>query len=389
LLTWTGASRLPFDTVVFVKPTDDDLKRYADNFLREQDGIALYLALAGAEKDPARAEIFARLAKAEERHAARWARLLRTNGAAVPLYSPSWRVRVLGWLSRRFGTQHVLPVVTGLESRDQDVYRGQVEAAGLPAEERSHMRTLRAMQNKGEQRPESIVDLEAWHRTNYGGSLRAAVFGVNDGLVSNFSLVMGIAGANAETRIVLLAGVAGLLAGASSMAAGEYVSVRSQRELYEQQIAIEREELEMSPDEEREELSLIYQAKGIPSGEAEELAKRIVSNPATAIDTLAREELGLDPSALGSPWTAAASSFFAFACGAALPVIPYFVASGNMAFITSALVCGLSLFMVGGLISLFTGRNFFFSGFRMLGIGALAAGVTYFIGKMLGVSVAS
>jgi VIT1/CCC1 family predicted Fe2+/Mn2+ transporter len=372
-----------------VKPTKDDLKRYADNFLREQDGIALYMALAKAERDPARAEIFEKLAKAEERHAARWVRLLRTNGATVPLYSPSWRVLVLGWLSRRFGTQHILPVVSGLESRDQDVYRGQVEAAGFPAEERSHMRTLRAMQHKTSDAPESIVELEGWHRTGYGGSLRAAVFGANDGLVSNFSLVMGIAGANAEPRFVLLAGIAGLLAGASSMAAGEYVSVQSQRELYEQQIAIEREELEMSPEEEREELSLIYQAKGIPSNEAEDLANRIVSNPETAIDTLAREELGLDPSALGSPWTAAVSSFVAFACGAAIPVIPYFIVGGNIAFITSAAVCGLSLFVIGGLISLFTGRNFLFSGFRMLGIGALAAGVTYFIGKLLGVSVAS
>ena len=353
-----------------MKPTKEDLKRYTDNFLREQDGIALYRALAKAEKDPARSEIFAKLAKAEERHAARWARLLRSNGAEVPLYSPGWRVLLLGWLSRRFGTQHVLPVVSGLESRDQDVYRGQAEAAGIPAEERGHMRTLRAMQHRGEDKPESIIDLEGWHRTSYGGSLRAAVFGANDGLLSNFSLVMGIAGANAEPRFVLLAGVAGLLAGASSMAAGEYVSVQSQRELYEQQIAIEREELEMSPDEERE-----------------ELAKRIISNPETAIDTLAREELGLDPAALGSPWVAAASSFVAFAGGAAIPVIPYFVTTGSSAFIASAVVCGISLFVVGGLISIFTGRNLFFSGFRMLGIGALAAGATYLIGRLLGVTV--
>jgi VIT1/CCC1 family predicted Fe2+/Mn2+ transporter len=296
---------------------------------------------------------------------------------------------VLGWLSRRFGTQHILPVVSGLESRDQDVYRGQVEAAGLPAEERSHMRTLRAMQTKGADKPESIVDLEGWHSTIHGGSLRAAVFGANDGLLSNFSLVMGIAGATAEPRFVLLAGIAGLLAGASSMAAGEFVSVQSQRELYEQQIAIEREELEMAPEEEQEELSLIYQAKGIPKSEAEELAKRIISNPDTAIDTLAREELGLDPSALGSPWTAVASSFVAFACGAAIPVIPYLITTGSAAFIASAIACAASLFMVGGLISLFTGRNFFFSGFRMLGIGAIAAGATYGIGKLLGVTVAS
>jgi VIT1/CCC1 family predicted Fe2+/Mn2+ transporter len=372
-----------------VKPSQADLKRYADNFLREQDGIALYRALARAEKDAARTGIFEKLAEAEERHAARWARLLKNNGAAVPLYSPSFRVMVLGWLARRFGTQHVLPVVSGLESRDQDVYRGQVEAAGLPAEERSHMRTLRAMQRKDGDKSESIVDLESWHRTNYGGSLRAAVFGANDGLVSNFSLVMGVAGANAEPSFVLLAGIAGLLAGASSMAAGEYVSVQSQRELYEQQIAIEREELEMSPDEEREELSLIYQAKGVPKAEAEELANRIILNPDTAIDTLAREELGLDPAALGSPWAAAGSSFIAFAVGAAIPVIPYLVTTGSAAFIASALVCGLSLFIVGGLISLFTGRNLLFSGFRMLGIGALAAGATYLIGRLLGVSVGS
>ncbi len=370
-----------------MKATKDDLKRYADNYLREQDGIALYRALARAEKDAARAEIFERLAAAEERHAARWARLLRNNDVSVPSYSASWRVRILGWFSRQFGTHHVLPVVTGLESRDQDVYRGQVEAVGMPAEERGHMRTLRALQRRGEERPETILDLEGWHRTNFAGSLRAAVFGANDGLVSNFSLVMGIAGANAEPRFVLLAGVAGLLAGASSMAAGEYISVKSQRELYEQQIAVERQELEMSPEEEREELSLIYQAKGIPSAQAEQLADRILENPQTAIDTLAREELGLDPSALGSPWTAAASSFVAFASGALIPVLPYLLTTGSTAFYASAAVCGASLFVVGALISIFTGRGIFLSGFRVLGIGALAAAATYFIGRLMGVSV--
>src|SRR5437016_12529468 len=197
---------------------------------------------------------------------------------------------------------------------------------------------------------------------------RPAVFGANDGLLSNFGLVMGIAGATAEPRFVRLAGIAGLLAGASSMAAGEYVSVRSQRELYEQQIAVERQELPMSPEEEKEELALIYQAKGVPSGQAEELADRILSNPQTAIDTLAREELGLDPAALGSPWVAAASSFFAFAAGAVIPVIPYLLLTGNAAFITSAGVCAAALFVLGGLVSIFTGRSLLFSGFRMLGI---------------------
>src|SRR5690349_19940092 len=167
-------------------PSPPDLHRYQDNFLHEQDGIALYRALANAEKDPARAEIFEKLAQAEERHAARWARLLKTSGAPIPAYTPGWRIVLLGRPSTWCGTQHILPVVTGLESRDQDVYRGQVEARGIPAEERSHMRTLRAMQRHGEDRPESILDLEGWHRTLYGGSLRAAIFGANDGLLSNF-----------------------------------------------------------------------------------------------------------------------------------------------------------------------------------------------------------
>jgi vacuolar iron transporter family protein len=368
-------------------PTKEDLARYASNYLLEQDGIALYKALAEAEKDPIRAQIFDRLAKAEERHATRWARLLRTHGVPIPSYRRSWRVSVIGWMSRRFGTQHILPVVTGLESRDQDVYRGQIEAAGLPAEERGHMRTLRAMQGQSRGGSESILDVEGWHRAAYGGSLRAAVFGANDGLVSNFSLVMGIAGANAEPRFILLAGIAGLLAGASSMAAGEYVSVSSQRELYEQQIAVERQELEMAPEEEQEELSLIYQAKGIPVQQAEELAAQIVASPDTAIDTLAREELGLDPSALGSPFGAAASSFVAFAVGATIPVLPYLLMSGSTAFFASAFVCGLALFIVGALISIFTGRNLLFSGVRMVLIGAAAAGFTYLIGRLLGVQI--
>ena len=367
--------------------TKADLERYADNYLKEQDGIALYRAMAEAEKDSERAEIFEKLAAAEERHAAKWANLLRANGARVPAYSPGSRVRVLGWLSRHFGTQHVLPVVSGFELRDHDAYAGQAEARGMSVEERAHSRTLRVMHLHGETRPDSVLHPERWHRTGYGGSLRAAVFGANDGLISNFSLMMGVTGANVEPRLVLLTGIAGLLAGAFSMSAGEYVSVRSQRELYEEQIALEQQELEMSPTEEKEELSLIYQAKGIPSQQAEELADRILSNPETAIDTLAREELGLDPSALGSPWAAATSSFLAFAIGAALPVIPYMVLSGPAALAVSALVCGTALFVVGAAISVFTGRTLLVSGLRMLGIGALAAGITYGIGRLLGVAV--
>lgn len=372
--------------MVKAKPARVDLERYRANYLAETDGIALYRALAAAEKDDKRAAIFEQLARAEERHANRWAGLLRSAGEAVPEYVPTARVRLLGLLARLFGTQRVLPVVSELESRDENRYMGQPEAAGLSEEEKSHRQTLINLQlGTG---PQSIVGREQWHRIGRSGTLRAAVFGINDGLVSNLSLVMGFAGAVANSDYILLAGVAGLLAGAFSMGAGEYVSVTAQKELFEQQIALEKQELEMSPKEEEEELSLLYQAKGIPEREASSLARRIIGNPATALDTLAREELGLDPSGLGSPWGAAISSFFAFVTGAIIPVLPYLVTSGRSALLASAALSSLALFAIGAVLSVFTARGVLGSGLRMLGIGLLASTITYSVGWLLGVSVA-
>jgi VIT1/CCC1 family predicted Fe2+/Mn2+ transporter len=368
-------------------PTQADIARYGQNYLIEMDGIELYRSLADAEKDEKRAEIFRKMVRAEERHAQRWVRLIQSSGGKVPTYRRSVRVRMLGWLARRFGTERVVPIISALEARDEPGYLNQTEAVGLPAEERSHSRVLREM-GEGLTGQGDIVGREGWHIASSGGSLRAAVFGINDGLVSNFSLVMGFAGADAKPEYILLAGVAGLLAGSFSMAAGEYVSVSAQRELFEQQIAMEKQELEMSPKEEEEELSLIYQAKGIPEEDAHVMARRIIQNPRTAIDTLAREELGLDPSQLGSPWMAAGSSFMAFIVGALVPVLPYIVTSGAKAFGASAALSCLALFAVGALISIFTARGPLSSGARMLGIGLLASAITYFVGSLLGVSVA-
>jgi len=366
-------------------PSRADVERYRQNYIVEMDGIALYRAMADAEDDEQRAAIFEKLAQNEERHAQRWARLIQSGGGAVPAHKPSARVRLLGWMARRFGTGRVVPIISSMEARDEAGYMQQPEAAGLPAEERAHSRTLMAMQGKAD---ESIAGAERWHLTVTGGGLRAAVFGINDGLLSNFSLVMGFAGAEAKPEYIILAGVAGLLAGSFSMAAGEYVSVRAQREVFEQQIAIEKEELEMSPKEEEEELSLIYQAKGIPEFEAAGLARRIIQNPKTAIDTLAREELGLDPAALGSPWTAAASSFFAFVLGAFVPVVPYLLTAGLRAWVASAALSFCALFTVGAVLSIFTARGPLLSGARMLGIGILVSTITYLVGWALGVSVA-
>jgi VIT1/CCC1 family predicted Fe2+/Mn2+ transporter len=371
------------------EPTQADIARYGQNYLIEMDGIELYRSLADAEKDDKRAAIFRKMVRAEERHAQRWVRLIQVGGGTVPNYRRSLRVRLFGWMARRFGTERVVPIISALEARDEAGYLQQDEAVGLPAEERAHSRALREM---GEGVPThddgDIIGREGWHMASRGGSLRAAVFGINDGLVSNFSLVMGFAGAEAKPEYILLAGVAGLLAGSFSMAAGEYVSVSAQRELFEQQIAMEKQELEMSPKEEEEELALIYQAKGIPEDDAHLMARRIVENPRTAIDTLAREELGLDPSQLGSPWVAAGSSFVAFILGAIVPVLPYLFTAGTTAWTLSGLLSCLALFSVGALISIFTARGPLVSGLRMLAIGLLASAITYSVGWLLGVSVA-
>jgi VIT1/CCC1 family predicted Fe2+/Mn2+ transporter len=220
-----------------------------------------------------------------------------------------------------------------------------------------------------------------------GNALRAGVFGVNDGLVSNAALIYGVAGAAPDPSIIVLTGVAGLLAGAFSMAAGEYVSVRSQREMFEYQIGLERDELEEYPEEEAAELALIYAAKGMPIDEARRVADTLMQDSERALDTLAREELGLNPDELGSPWVAAISSFAAFTTGAALPLVPFLIGHDEALSLSIAFTA-LGLFAVGASMSLFTGRHAMLSGLRMLAIGGVAGLATWFIGAWLGVSLA-
>ena len=220
------------------------------------------------------------------------------------------------------------------------------------------------------------------------GALRAAIFGVNDGLVSNLSLIFGVAGAGADNQVVILAGVAGLLAGAFSMASGEYVSVRVQREVFERLIHLEAHEIGSDPEAERLELAELYVRKGLPRDLAEQLATELMKDPEVALDTHAREELGLDPKeGLGSPFAAAGSSFVMFAAGAFVPLLPFLVASGTAALVASAILSAIALFGVGAAMSVLTGRGAIVSGLRMLSIGAAAASVTYLVGTLLEVSV--
>ncbi|HLZ70363.1 MAG TPA: VIT1/CCC1 family protein [Dehalococcoidia bacterium] len=365
----------------------EDVRRWQANLKGEWEASALYRSLADAEKDPARADVLRQLAAVEEQHAARWEGYLRDAGAPLPKPGVSLRGRVLRTAGRRFGVGSVLPMVMANELSDVSMYDDQPDAAGLPQQERSHARIFSAMANPRGVSGSQIAAGERWHRRDAGGGLRAAVFGVNDGLVSNLSLVFGVAGANPGRSFILLTGLAGLLAGAFSMAAGEYISITSQRELFQRQIALEQDELETAPEEEAEELALIYQAKGIPRDDAERLAHRIIGDKDVALDTLTREELGLDPEALGSPWTAASSSAVSFATGAIFPVLPYFISMNHwLALGLSAAFAAVALVVVGLGISLVNGRSPWLSAARMLLVGAIAASVTVVLGHLIGVS---
>jgi VIT1/CCC1 family predicted Fe2+/Mn2+ transporter len=292
---------------------------------------------------------------------------------------------VIAWAAKRFGLERVLPTLMRLEAADAGKYLGVAEApASMSEEEVQHGRALAQI---GHATPSRIADIESRHRVSSGGALRAATFGINDGVLSNLALVMGVSGGSASHQVVLLAGIAGLFAGAFSMGAGEWISVKSQRELYEREIEIEREEMQAFPEEEKKELALIYRAKGLEPEAAERLAERIMLRPRAALDTLAREELGLNPDDLASPWTAALSSFFAFAIGAFVPVIPFIIGSGGAALFAAAAATAFVLIVVGLMISVLTGRSAFVTAFRMLVVGVLASGITYGIGRLVGTSI--
>ena len=352
----------------------------------ELDAAALYRALAGASQGRRR-DVLNRLAEAEERHARHWERLLREAGVTdFPPARRTLRTKLLSVMARRFGADSVLPLVLRLEAADAAKYRDVAEAgATMSAEEMAHGRTVAALGGTG--KGEQIARSEGRHRAAAGGALRAGVFGVNDGLLSNLLLIVGVAGGTSNRNIILLAGLAGVLAGAFSMAAGEWVSVQSQRELYEREISIEREELAEFPEEELDELILIYQAKGLSDDEAGALARRIMRRPESALDTLTREELGLAPGDLGSPWVAATSSLAAFSVGAFIPVIPFLVGSGAAALTVAVGLSAVSLFGVGSAVAMLAGRSALRGGLRQVVIAAVVGIVVNMIGRLIGQGV--
>lgn len=370
---------------------NDDVKRYFANRQKEIDGAALYRVLAETEKQPQMAQVYSKLAASEEKHAAGWEKKLENLKLPIPPRKPTWRAATMIWLAKRFGPQFVLPTITSNEKADSRAYDGQPdkEASEFSQDEKSHARLLSmASQSPGGLPGGTVAQLEGRHKASGGNALRASVLGANDGLVSILSLTMGVAGATNSRPDILIAGLAGVLAGAGSMALGEWLSVQSSRELYEHQIKIEAEEIATNPAEEQEELALIYQSKGLPEDRAKELALHMMADKDSILDTLAREELGIDPEELGgSAYEAAIMSFFLFAFGALFPMFPYFFWSGTLAIILSLVVSAIGLFIIGSAITLMTGRSVLFSGSRQVLVGIAAAALTFGIGKLIGVSV--
>lgn len=369
-------------------------ERYLRYLAAEREAAQLYRALADMASGDRKAALL-ELAGIEQRHAAHWMSLLHACGADIPP-DPGALERGDETLVRRardLGLDAVLGDLEQAERDAQDMYDAEPDALpGMADDERRHAGVLAGLADQ----PASVAPnevraqlnrAEPWHHTDKSGTLRAAIFGVSDGLVSNTALVMGFAGSGTSGATVLFAGIAGLLAGAFSMAAGEYVSVASQTDMFRRELALEAQELRENPQEEQRELELLYRAKGLDAQTARATAAEIMSNPETALDTLAREELGLDPADLGDPKRAAASSFAAFSVGAALPVIPYTFLPAGAALALAVTLVVIALLLVGGAVGRMSGLGMTRSALRQLAVGGGAATVTYIVGHLVGGSV--
>lgn len=379
----------------------DPSQRFSSYLADERAAARMYRALADLTEG-SRRDALLELASIEDRHAEHWTALLRERGASIPADQPlDPDQQQLLARARSLGLDGVLSDLEQGERDAQGVYDDEeYAAAGMADDERMHERVLRQMRDPGpqpEHRPpttrldgdevrEQFSRNEPWHRADKSGTLRAAIFGVSDGLVSNSALIMGFAGSGVANSTVAFAGLAGLLAGAFSMAAGEYVSVAGQRDVFAREIALEAAELAEHPEDEARELSLLYQAKGMSAELADEAAATIIADPTVALDTLVREELGLDPGDLGSPVRVALSSFASFAVGAAVPLVPFALMSGPSALVVAIVLTVLALVAVGAAVGRTSGAGVVRSAARQLVVGVAAAGVTYAIGSAVGAS---
>lgn len=355
----------------------------------EIDASYLYDILAKSEKDATIADIYKEMSEIEKGHALHYIHEKKLPTSVLP--QPSFRAKMIYRISKFVGNDFILSILLDTEKSLANAIVVQKKKQNIPVQD-ADTRHVRILENILEKQPNisssGFSRFESRHRSVGGNALRAAVLGGNDGLISNFSLIMGVAGASNGEKGVLLAGLAGLLAGALSMSLGEWISVKSSQELYENQMSLEMEEVENNPEGEIKELALIYRAKGIPDDQAMQMAREMMQNKTAAHQILIREELGIQPEELeGSAMEAAAYSFFLFAIGAIIPLFPFFFLSGPAAIALSILASAAGLFFIGAIITLFTGKNIFYSGIRQVIFGLAAAAITFGIGKLIGVEI--
>jgi vacuolar iron transporter family protein len=366
-----------------------DLESFREHWQDEGDAAFLYRILADAEPDAHRREIYRKLAEVEDRHVAIWAALLAEHGRAPERFAPSARARLMAWFGKAFGTRLLLPMLLAEEGREVKAYLamhrttprgapGKGEALLLARESKEHAGHLASIQGKS-------GASEPWHRTETGGILRNVIYGFNDGLTANFGLVAGMIGATVadQHHLIIAAGLAGTIADALSMGASGYLAAKSEREVYEHEIAMERQEIELMPELERDELALIYEAKGMQAEAAHALATEVMADPARMLEEQVQEELGIVDQG-SSPMREAWLTGTATALGAIIPVAPFLFAEGTLAIGISFVVSMASHFLVGAARSVFTGRSIVRSGMDMFLVGLGVAAVGYVVGEWIG-----
>jgi VIT1/CCC1 family predicted Fe2+/Mn2+ transporter len=362
-----------------------DIHHWVHHWQDEADAAFLYRSLAASEPDTKRQVIYRKLADVEDRHTQMWAKLLGDHGHTVPAAGarPSRNARFMAWLGRRFGTRYLLPVLLREEGREvkgyMDLHRvspaGDAKAVSLTLakESAAHAQTLAGLAG---------AKSEPWHRTESGGFLRNVVYGFNDGLTANFGLVAGVIGAAVQPHVILISGVAGMIADALSMGSSGYLAAKSEQEVYAHEIAMEREEIRLMPEVEEEEMALVYEAKGIEAGQARAMAAEVMRDPQRALDEQVREELKIGE-AHTTPAKEGLITGAATAVGAFIPVAPFLFMQGRAAMWTAFTIAMLSHFAVGAARSFFTGRGIIRSGLDMFVIGLGVAGVGYLVGDFV------
>ena len=363
-----------------------DTKRYKGFLDTEIEAASMYQILADYDSSPERSKQFKELAKSEIRHAQKWALLLDHDIKKIKFKQHSLKLLLFKILVKTFGTVRILPWLAKIEANEIIEYRGDPEGEKLLDDERQHSKILDSMVSiQKDRKTNTLYDINA------SGQLRAAVLGINDGLVSNFSLIMGVAGGTVSAgnpEFILIAGLAGLVAGAFSMGAGEYISMRSQKDISERIIDIKTLEIEQWPHEQENIIESVYNSKGFTVSESRKIAQKILQKPQVALDTLLKESVGINPEELGSPWGAAIISFAAFSIGALIPILP-FVAFGNGSTITisSAFMSLSVLVLTGAGVSIASNKSPIWGAFRMLLAGITAATVTYILGYSIGLLI--